>query len=175
MAAGGTLFLDEIGDMSLQPQAKLLRVLQEGTYEALGGVLTIKADVRVLAATNRDLTAIIREGSFREDLYYRHNIFELRIPPLRERMEDIPILVDHFTHRLSAIRENGIRGIAPKALRVLMGLSIHQREERSSTELLRQGCVETTLIQRRNAQSHGHPFPRSPRYSRNIRCCWAPA
>ncbi len=120
MAAGGTLFLDEIGDMSLQLQAKLLRVLQEGTYEALGGGRTIKADVRVLAATNKDLSAMIREGTFREDLYYRLNIFELRIPPLRERMEDVPILVDHFIQRLSAIRDKGIRGIAPKALRVLM-------------------------------------------------------
>jgi PAS domain S-box-containing protein len=120
MAAGGTLFLDEIGDMSLQLQAKLLRVLQEGTYEALGGVRTLKADVRVLAATNKDLSAMIREGTFREDLYYRLNIFELKLPPLRERMEDVPILVDHFIQRLSAIRDNGIRGIAPKALRVLM-------------------------------------------------------
>jgi PAS domain S-box-containing protein len=120
MAGGGTLFLDEIGDMSFQLQAKLLRVLQEGTYEALGGVRTTKTDVRVLAATNRDLSAMIREGAFREDLYYRLNIFELKLPPLRERMEDVPLLVDHFIQRLSAIQDKGIRGIAPKALRVLM-------------------------------------------------------
>jgi PAS domain S-box-containing protein len=119
-AAGGTLFLDEIGDMSFQLQAKLLRVLQEGTYEALGGVRTHTTDVRVLAATNRDLTAMIRDGVFREDLYYRLNIFELRLPPLRERMEDVPLLVDHFIRRLSALQDKGIRGIAPKALRVLM-------------------------------------------------------
>jgi len=120
LAGGGTLFLDEIGDMSLQLQAKLLRVLQEGTYEALGGIRTLETDVRVLAATNRDLPAMIREGAFREDLYYRLNIFELRLPPLRERMEDLPILVDHFIQRLSALQDKGIRGIAPKALRVLM-------------------------------------------------------
>jgi transcriptional regulator with PAS, ATPase and Fis domain len=119
-AAGGTLFLDEIGDMSLQLQAKLLRVLQDGTFEALGGVRTLKADVRILTATNRDLPAMIREGTFREDLYYRLNIFELHLPPLRERMEDVPLLVDHFIQRLSALREKGIRGIAPRALRVLM-------------------------------------------------------
>jgi len=120
LAGGGTLFLDEIGDMSLQLQAKLLRVLQEGTYEALGGIRTKKTDVRVLAATNKDLSAMIKEGTFREDLYYRLNIFELRLPPLRERMEDAPILVDHFIQRLSALGDKGIRGIAPKALRVLM-------------------------------------------------------
>ncbi|MGD2121393.1 MAG: sigma 54-interacting transcriptional regulator [Gemmatimonadota bacterium] len=120
MAGGGTLFLDEIGDMSLQLQAKLLRVLQDGTYEALGGVHTLQANVRVLAATNRDLPAMIKEGAFREDLYYRLNIFELRLPPLRERMEDVPILVDHFIRRLSAIEEKGVRGIAPRALRILM-------------------------------------------------------
>jgi PAS domain S-box-containing protein len=120
LANGGTLFLDEIGDMPLQLQAKLLRVLQDGTYEALGGVRTLEADVRVLAATNRDLTGMIREGAFREDLFYRLNIFELRLPPLRERMEDVPLLVDHFVQRLSALQGKGIRGIAPKALRVLM-------------------------------------------------------
>lgn len=119
-AAGGTLFLDEIGDMSLQLQAKLLRVLQDGTFEALGGVRTLKADARILTATNRDLPGMIREGTFREDLYYRLNIFELHLPPLRERMEDVPLLVDHFIQRLSALREKGIRGMAPRALRVLM-------------------------------------------------------
>ena len=120
MAGGGTLFLDEIGDMSLQLQAKLLRVLQDGTYEALGGVRTLQADVRVLAATNKDLSSMIREGTFREDLYYRLNIFELKIPPLRDRMEDVPILVDHFIQRLSALQDKQVTGIAPKALRVLM-------------------------------------------------------
>jgi PAS domain S-box-containing protein len=117
MAKGGTLFLDEIGDMSLQLQAKLLRVLQEGTYEALGGIRTLKADVRVVAATNRDLPAMIRDGAFREDLYYRINVFELKLPPLRERMEDVPILVDHFLQDLSTLRGKGVTGASPGAMR----------------------------------------------------------
>ncbi len=120
LAHGGTLFLDEIGDMSLPVQAKLLRVLQEGTYEALGGVKTLRADVRLVAATNRDLPAMIRDGEFREDLYYRLNVFELKLPPLRERPEDIPILVDHFIERLEVVREKGITGISPAALQTLL-------------------------------------------------------
>ncbi len=120
MAKGGTLFLDEIGDMSLQLQAKLLRVLQDGTYEALGGVRTLQADVRVVAATNRDLPRMIREGGFREDLFYRLNVFEVKLPPLRDRMEDIPLLVDYFLERLRTLRRKSITGLSPGALRVLM-------------------------------------------------------
>jgi len=120
LAAGGTILLDEIGDMSIQLQAKLLRVLQEGTYEALGGVRTETADVRVLAATNRDLPAMIREGTFREDLYYRINVFELKLPPLRERMEDVPLLVEHFIRHLSALHEKTITGMSSNALRILL-------------------------------------------------------
>ena len=120
LARGGTLFLDEIGDMALQLQAKLLRVLQEGTYEALGGIRTQKADVRLVAATHRDLQGMIRAGTFREDLYYRLNVFQLRLPPLRERREDIPILVDHFIRKLEAVRGKGIQGVAPRALRALL-------------------------------------------------------
>ncbi len=120
LAAGGTLLLDEIGDMSIQLQAKLLRVLQEGTYEPLGGVRTETADVRVVAATNRDLAAMIRDGTFREDLYYRINVFELKLPPLRERMEDVPLLVDHFIRHLSALHEKTITGMSSNALQVLL-------------------------------------------------------
>jgi len=120
LAKGGTLFLDEIGDMSLPLQSKLLRVLQDGTYEALGGVRTLQADVRVVAATNRDLVEMIREGRFREDLFYRLNVFELKLPPLRERMEDIPPLVDRFLERLNAIRGRHVSGLSPYALRILM-------------------------------------------------------
>ncbi len=96
LADGGTLFLDEIGDMSLDIQAKLLRVLEEASFERLGGVKRISVDVRIIAATNQDLAARIREGRFREDLFYRINVVSLHVPPLRERRCDIPLLVDHF-------------------------------------------------------------------------------
>ncbi|MFQ5652664.1 MAG: sigma-54 interaction domain-containing protein, partial [bacterium] len=102
LADGGTLFLDEIGDLSLQLQSKLLRVLQEGEFERLGSSTTIKGDVRVIAATNRDLETAIEHGSFREDLYYRLNVFPIKSPPLRERKEDIPLLVNHFIKKYGA-------------------------------------------------------------------------
>jgi two-component system nitrogen regulation response regulator NtrX len=96
VADGGTIFLDEIGDMSLKTQAKVLRVLQEQTVDAVGGKSSIKVDVRVLAATNKDLQAEIRGGRFREDLYFRLNVIPIFVPPLRDRQEDIPLLADHF-------------------------------------------------------------------------------
>jgi two-component system nitrogen regulation response regulator NtrX len=96
VADGGTIFLDEIGDMSLKTQAKVLRVLQEQTMEAVGGTARIKVDARVLAATNKDLQAEIRGGRFREDLYFRLNVIPIFVPPLRDRQEDIPLLADHF-------------------------------------------------------------------------------
>src|SRR5882672_3024746 len=107
LADGGTLFLDEIGDMSLKTQAKVLRSLEEQAFERVGGKDTIKVDVRVIAASNRDLPALIRDGRFREDLYYRLNVIPIEVPPLRVRTEDIPLLVDHFIRSFSA--ENGKR------------------------------------------------------------------
>jgi two-component system nitrogen regulation response regulator NtrX len=101
-ADGGTLFLDEVGDMSLSAQAKLLRVLQEGVVTRIGGSKSIQVDVRVLAATNKDLEGEIAEQRFREDLLYRLNVVPIEVPPLRERLEDIPALVSHFAERLSA-------------------------------------------------------------------------
>jgi DNA-binding NtrC family response regulator len=96
LADGGTLFLDEIGDMSLEVQAKLLRVIEESAFERLGGVKRISVDARIISATNKDLSALIREGRFREDLYYRINVMSFHLPPLRERRGDIPLLVEHF-------------------------------------------------------------------------------
>jgi two-component system, NtrC family, nitrogen regulation response regulator NtrX len=106
-ADGGTIFLDEIGDMSLKTQAKVLRVLQEQTLEAVGGTTRIKVDARVLAATNKDLQAEIRAGQFREDLYFRLNVIPIFVPPLRDRQEDIPLLADHFMAEFA--REYGRR------------------------------------------------------------------
>jgi len=96
LADGGTIFLDEIGDMSLKTQAKVLRILQERTFERVGGTRTIEVDVRVVAATNKDLSEEIRAGNFREDLFYRLNVVPFTVPPLRERRDDIPLLVEHF-------------------------------------------------------------------------------
>ena len=116
----GTLFLDEIGDMPLTLQAKLLRVLQEREFQRLGGTGTIATNIRVLAATNRDLEDAIREGYFREDLYYRLAAFRITVPALRDRREDIPILVDHFVTKYAAAPKKAIRAISTDALQMLM-------------------------------------------------------
>lgn len=120
LADKGTIFLDEIGDVPGSIQAKLLRVLQDREFERLGGTKTLKVDVRVVAATNQDLRAALEQGSFRQDLYYRLNVVPINIPPLRERREDIPYLLDHFIARFA--RESGkpIRSITPAAQRILM-------------------------------------------------------
>ena len=115
MADGGTIFLDEIGDMPLTLQAKILRVLQEKEFYRVGGSRTIRVDVRFIASTNKNLEKMVQEGAFREDLFYRLNVFTVRTPPLRERKEDIPILVDHFLKQLSKPIE-----ISSVALQMLM-------------------------------------------------------
>ena len=116
----GTLFLDEIGDMPLILQAKLLRVLQEREFQSLGGTSTTSINIRVLAATNQDLENAIRDGYFREDLYHRLAAFPIKVPPLRDRREDIPILADHFLKRYAEASEKSIRDISTDALQMLM-------------------------------------------------------
>jgi PAS domain S-box-containing protein len=116
LADGGTLFLDEVGELSATAQAKLLRVLQEQEFERVGGSRPIKVDVRVIAATNRDLAAMVKRGEFRADLYYRLNVFPLRIPPLRERHEDIPVLARHFLRQLARKLGKPLADIAPRSL-----------------------------------------------------------
>src|ERR671911_154774 len=119
-ADGGTLFLDEIGDMSPNTQAKILRVLQEHEFERLGGTRTIRVDVRLIAATNRDLSAMVAAGHFREDLYYRLNVVSVETPPLRERKEDIQALSLFFLRRFSGELKKHVEGISPDALKLLM-------------------------------------------------------
>jgi two-component system, NtrC family, nitrogen regulation response regulator NtrX len=118
-ADGGTIFLDEIGDMSLRTQAKVLRVLQEGEVEPVGSATVVKVDVRVIAATNKDLTEEIRGGRFREDLYYRLNVIPIRTPPLRERKEDIPVLANHFAKLFSEEHNYHVKTFADSAVRAL--------------------------------------------------------
>jgi len=113
---GGTIFLDEIGDMSLSTQAKLLRVLQERRFERLGGMETIKVDIRLIVATNKDLEEAISSSKFREDLYYRLNVVSIKIPPLRERKGDIPELASYFIKRFNRELKKGIAGITPSAM-----------------------------------------------------------
>lgn len=120
VAEGGTIFLDEIGDMSPNLQVKLLRVLQDRTFEPVGSSKTVRADVRVLAATHRNLEEAIRQGRFREDLYYRLNVIPIEVPPLRARKEDLPLLVEHFLARLNEEKGRQIDGLAPAALERLV-------------------------------------------------------
>lgn len=120
LADGGTIFLDEIGDLAPQLQVKLLRVLQERNFEPVGGTRSISVNVRVIAATNKDLEELTRLGQFREDLFYRLNVIPLHIPSLRERRADIPYLLDHFITHLNQRKKRHIQGISPEALRHLV-------------------------------------------------------
>jgi len=119
-ADGGTIFLDEIGDTSPAMQVKLLRVVQEGTFEPVGSSETRSTDVRVIAATNRDLKALVAQGRFRQDLYYRINTVLLTLPPLRNRREDIPLLVEHFIERFNGLTGKQVANVAGEAMRALM-------------------------------------------------------
>ena len=123
LAHGGTLFLDEVAEMSPQVQVKLLRVLQEGEFERVGGSQTIKVDARIVAATNKHLEAEVEAGRFREDLFYRLNVIQLALPPLRARRDDIPLLAQHFLERFAARNQKRINGITSEAIAAMQGWS----------------------------------------------------
>jgi two-component system nitrogen regulation response regulator GlnG len=116
---GGTIFLDEVGDMAPLTQTKVLRLLQDQSFERVGGGETIRTDVRVIAATNADLEKQVADGRFRQDLYFRLNVFPIRLPPLRDRGEDLPLLIDYFTHRFAAELGRPVPTVTPEALEVL--------------------------------------------------------
>ncbi len=120
LAEGGTLFLDEIGDISPALQVRLLRIIQDKTYEPLGSTKTVKADVRFVTATNKNLETLVKEKKFREDLYYRINVVRLKLPPLRERKGDIPLLVSHFIKRFNELKGKNIQGLKPDVMPILM-------------------------------------------------------
>ena len=190
-ANGGTLFLDEIGDMPPEAQTRLLRVLQEGEFTSVGGRQPIKANVRIIAATHRDLRNSIRQGLFREDLFYRLNVVPIRLPPLRERTEDIPLLARHFLERA---REDGLpvksldtagggeaeaaqlarqraRAGKPDAPpgRAVPDRSDRRRFDRHRTGRCRAAAAAGRRAQRRSRhprQGRGTPHPRVPRRSR---------
>lgn len=149
-ASGGTLFLDEIGDMTPGLQAKLLRVLQDGRFERVGGNETLVADVRILAATHRDLEAAVREGRFREDLYHRLQVFTIDIPPLRERPEDIPRLARYFVRKYA--RENGVD--VPVLSPLLLDLLVAHRWPGNVREL--EHCLQRALILAGGYPLHEH-------------------
>ena len=120
LADGGTIFLDEIGDISPALQVRLLRVLEQKTYEPLGGTESVKADVRIVTASNKRLADLVKAGTFRQDLYYRINIVRITLPPLRDRREDIPLLAEHFVARFGRLRGRDIEGLTPETMRILM-------------------------------------------------------
>ncbi len=140
IAEGGTLFLDEVGDLPLLLQVKLLRVLQEKNYEPLGGVNSVKTDVRIVAATHRDLEKMVAAETFRQDLYYRINVIKLEIPPLRQRMEDVPLLTNHFIARFSSLQNKDISGITPEALDILLGYN-YPGNVRELENIIEHSCV----------------------------------
>ncbi len=153
LADGGTLFLDEVGELTPPTQVKLLRALQEREFERLGGVKPIKVNVRLIAATNKDLEASVQHGAFREDLYYRLNVFTLYLPPLRERKPDIPLLADHFVEKYAAREAKDVRRIATTAIDMLM--SYHWPGNVRELE----NCIERAVLVCEGGVIHGHHLP----------------
>ena len=141
--ARGTIFLDEVGDMSPLLQSKILRVLQEQRFERVGGNETIETDARVIAATNRDLKDMVAKGTFREDLYYRLAGFTIKLPPLRERGEDIMILLEHFLSRFRRELHKEVHGVSPEALELLMRYA-WPGNVRELEAVIRQALLNTT-------------------------------
>ncbi|HUI71034.1 MAG TPA: nif-specific transcriptional activator NifA, partial [Spirochaetia bacterium] len=155
LAQGGTLFLDEIGDLSAAMQIKLLRVLQEREFERVGGTATIRADVRLIAATNRNLEKLIESGQFRQDLYYRLNVFPIHIPPLRERKTDILLLADYFVERYSRQSHKNVLRISTPAIDMLM--AYHWPGNVRELE----NCIERAVLLSDDEVIHGHHLPPS--------------
>jgi len=153
LAHGGTLFLDEVGELNLPTQVKLLRVLQEGEFEKLGGTETLKADVRLIAATNRDLEAAMAERQFREDLYYRLNVFSIFVPPLRDRKPDVMLLADHFLIKYTRQHNKRIKRIATPAIDMLM--SYHWPGNVRELE----NTIERAVLTCDSQVIHGHHLP----------------
>ncbi|MCP4640972.1 MAG: nif-specific transcriptional activator NifA [bacterium] len=153
LADGGTIFLDEIGDLPPTMQVRLLRVLQEREFERLGSSETIRVDVRVIAATNRDLESLMEEGTFRQDLYYRLNVFPIHIPPLRERRADVLELANHFVERYAKKIRKNVRRISTPAIDMLM--SYHWPGNVRELE----NCIERAVLLTNDGAVHGHHLP----------------
>ena len=152
-AEGGTLFLDEVGDFSPAIQVKLLRVLQEREFERVGSNKTVKADVRVIAATNQDLEARVSDGLFRQDLYYRINVFPIFLPPLRERKHDILLLADHFVAKYSKKMGKEVRRISTPAINMMF--AYHWPGNVRELE----NCIEYAVLLSNDGVIHGHNLP----------------
>jgi PAS domain S-box-containing protein len=163
IAEGGTILLDEIGDVSPAMQVRLLRILQERVYEPLGSVTPVPADVRVITATHHDLKELVQKKVFREDLYYRINVFRLDLPALRNRREDIPLLVEHFISRFNAIQNKDVAGVSDEVMNVLMRCSFpgNARELENAIEhafvLCKSGVVELRHLPQEILENAGIP------------------
>jgi transcriptional regulator with PAS, ATPase and Fis domain len=162
-ADGGAIFLDEVGELTPAAQAKLLRVLQVGEFERIGGTETLSVDARVIAATNRDLEELVAEGDFREDLFYRLNVVDISIPPLRARREDIPLLSHHFVSKYSEREKRNITGISEKAMSALMAYSwpgnVRELENviQRAIVLTKNDVLDTDVLPERLMKNNGTP------------------